>query len=115
MLPGVAGTFDGRRTEVASCGTTISVHGKVAQTGQKLFLSIRPEALRLVEDSEGPVLQAKLVLREFLGQIQRLHATLPDGTQIRVSTLGSLQVAATAGASLAFAYDPAQITVYPAP
>jgi ABC-type Fe3+/spermidine/putrescine transport system ATPase subunit len=115
MLPGVAGTFDGHRTQVASCGTTISVQGKVAKTGQKLFLSIRPEALRLAEDSAGPVLQAKLVLREFLGQIQRLHAALPDGTQIRVSTLGSFQVAATTGAALAFAYDPAQIIVYPAP
>jgi len=114
MLPGVAGTFDGHRTEVASCGTTISVHGNVAKTGQKLFLSIRPEALRLAENSERPVLQAKLVLREFLGQIQRLHAALPDGTQIRVSTLGSRQIAATAGAALTFAYDPAQIIVYPA-
>jgi len=115
MLPGVAGTFDGHSTEVASCGTTISVRGKVANTGQKLFLSIRPEVLRLAEDSERPVLRAKLVLREFLGQIQRLHAALPDGTQIRVSTLGGFQFAATTGAVLAFAYDPAQIIVYPAP
>jgi len=52
------------------------------------------------------------VLREFLGQIQRLHAALPDGTQIRVSTLGSGHVAAV-GAAVALAYDPAQITVYP--
>ena len=74
-----------------------------------------PEALRLAQGSESPVLRAKLVLREFLGQIQRLHATLPDGTQIRVSTLGSLQVAVTAGAELAFAYDPAQIINYPEP
>lgn len=115
ILPGIAGRFDGQRTEVASCGTTISVHGNVARTGQNLFLSIRPEALRLAGDSESPVLQAKLVLREFLGQIQRLHAVLPDGTQIRVSTLGSFQFAGTTGAALAFAYDPAQITVYPAP
>jgi ABC-type Fe3+/spermidine/putrescine transport system ATPase subunit len=115
MLPGVAGAFNGQRTEVASCGTIISVHGKVADAGQKLFLSIRPEALRLAENSDGPVLQAKLVSREFLGQIQRLHAALPDGTQIRVSTLGSLPVAASAGASLTLAYDPAQITVYPGP
>ena len=114
MLPGIAGTFDGHRTEVASCGTTIFVNEKVA-TGQKLFLSIRPEALRLAQGSESPVLQAKLVLREFLGQIQRLHATLPDGTQIRVSTLGSIQVAVNAGAELALAYDPAQIIVYPEP
>ena len=112
MLPGIAGAFDGRRTEVASCGTTIFVDGDVA-TGRRVFLSIRPEALRLAQGSESAVLRAKLVLREFLGQIQRLHATLPDGTQIRASTLDSLQVAATAGAELVFAYDPAQIIVYP--
>ena len=114
VLPGIAGAFDGRRTEVASCGTTIFVDGKVT-AGQKLFLSIRPEALRLAQGSESAVLRAKLVLREFLGQIQRLHATLPDGTQIRVSTLTSLQIAATAGAELAFAYDPGHIIAYPQP
>jgi iron(III) transport system ATP-binding protein len=115
MLAGVAGNFDGQRTEVASCGTTILVHGQVATAGQKLLLSIRPEALWPVDDSAGPVLRTKLVMREFLGQVQRLHATLPDGTPIRVSTLGGFEIKATAGAALAFAYDPAQIIVYPAP
>ncbi len=115
MLPGVAGAFDGQRTEVATCGTSISVPGKVAEAGQKLLLSIRPEALRLAEGSDGPLLQAKLVLREFLGQIQRLHATLPDGTPIRVSALGGHQVGGAAGTALAFAYDPAQIIAYLAP
>jgi len=114
MLPGIAGASDHGRTEVASCGTAIFVDGKVA-AGQKVLLSIRPEFLRLAQGSEGAVLRAKLVLREFLGQIQRLHATLPDGTQIRVSMLGSLQVPVTAGSDVAFAYDPAQITVYPQP
>jgi len=114
MLPGVAGSFDGRTTEVAACGTTVSVQGKAAEAGQKLLLSIRPEALRLAENPNGPVLHARLVLREFLGQIQRLHAALPDGTQIRISTLGSPQVVAV-GEALAIAYDPAQIAVYPAP
>jgi len=112
MLPGIAGRFDGRTTEVTSCGTTIFVQGKAAEAGQKLFLSIRPEALRLAENSESPVLHGKLVLREFLGQIQRLHAALPDGTQIRVSTLGTRNVVAV-GAAVTLAYDPAQITVYP--
>jgi iron(III) transport system ATP-binding protein len=114
MLPGVAGAFDGQRTEVASCGTNISLPGKVAEAGQKLLLSIRPEALRLAEGSDGPLLHAKLVMREFLGQIQRLHAALPDGTPIRVSALGARHVAATAGSMLAFTYDPAQIIAYPA-
>ena len=115
MLPGVAGAFDGQRTEVAACGTTISVGGRVADAGQKLLLSIRPEALRLADGGDGPLLQTTLVLREFLGQIQRLHATLPDGTPIRVSALGGRQVNVTPGAALAFAYDPAQIIAYPAP
>jgi len=115
MLPGIAGAFDGTRTEVAACGTTISVQGKVADAGQKLLLSIRPEALRLADGSNGPLLHAKLVLREFLGQIQRLHATLPDGTPIRVSALGGHQVGVAAGAELTFVYDPAQIIAYPVP
>jgi ABC-type Fe3+/spermidine/putrescine transport system ATPase subunit len=112
MLPGIAGKFDGRSTEVASCGTIILVDGRAADAGQKLFLSIRPEALRLAGNSDGAVLHATLVTREFLGQIQRLHAALPDGTQIRVSTLGSRSVAAV-GEAMTLAYDPAQITVYP--
>src|SRR5215831_11401699 len=52
MLPGIAVRFDGRTTEIASCGTIVSVHGKVAEVGQKLLLSIRPEALRVAENSE---------------------------------------------------------------
>jgi iron(III) transport system ATP-binding protein len=113
MLSGVAGDFGGGTTPVAACGTTIFVDGKVAAPGAKVFLSIRPEALRFANGSDSPVLRAKLVLREFLGQIQRLHATLPDGTPIRVSTLGSLPVDVTTGTELALAYDPAQIVVYP--
>ena len=114
MLPGIAGAFDGDKTEVAACGTTISVRGKVASVGQKVLLSIRPEALRLAEGSDGPLLQTELVLREFLGQIQRLHAALPDGTPIRISTLSGRQVNKMAGAALTLAYDPAQIIAYPA-
>jgi iron(III) transport system ATP-binding protein len=115
MLPGVAGVFDGESTPVAACGTSMSVPGKVAEPGQKLLLSIRPEALHLADGTAGPLLQAKLVLREFLGQIQRLHATLPDGTAIRVSALGGRGVGAVEGSTLSFAYDPAQIIAYPVP
>lgn len=115
MLPGIAGAFDGKATEVSTCGTTISVPGEVAPRGKKLLLSIRPEALRLAETRDGPLLHAKLVLREFLGPIQRLHAALPDGTALRVSALGAREVAAAEGSALAIAYDPAQIIAYPVP
>jgi ABC-type Fe3+/spermidine/putrescine transport system ATPase subunit len=115
MLPGIAGAFDGTSTEVAACGTTIRVPGQVGEPGRKLLLSIRPEALRLTDSADAhPLLHGKLVLREFLGQIQRLHATLPDGTPIRASELGARRIEATAGSALAFAYDPAQIIAYPA-
>ncbi len=115
MLPGVAGAFDGSGTEVSACGTTIRVPGKVADAGQKVLLSIRPEALRLADGDAAPQLHAKLVLREFLGQIERLHATLPDGTPLRISALGGRHAGASEGSTLAFAYDPAQIIAYPAP
>jgi iron(III) transport system ATP-binding protein len=115
MLPGIAGAFDGTRTEISACGANIAVQGKVAEPGAKVLLSIRPEALRLAEGADGPQLQTKLVLREFLGQIQRLHAALPDGTPIRVSALSGRQVGTAAGSPLALAYDPAQIIAFPAP
>jgi ABC-type Fe3+/spermidine/putrescine transport system ATPase subunit len=115
MLPGVAGDFDGRSTAVAAGGTTICVNGSVAPPGGKVLLSIRPEALRLVQQSDGPLLRARLVLREFLGQIQRLHAALPDGTAIRVSTLGDSLAGMDEGAPLTLAYDPAHVLAFPAP
>jgi ABC-type Fe3+/spermidine/putrescine transport system ATPase subunit len=115
MLPGVAGAFDGSVTEVTAGGATLSLPGKVAEPGGKVMLSIRPEALRIARENDGPVLRTKLVLREFLGQIQRLHAALPDGTPIRVSALSGVRVADTEGAMLALAYDPAQIVAFPAP
>lgn len=113
MLPGITGAFNGTTTDVATCGTTISVHGKIAEAGRKVMLSIRPEALRLAQGSDGPKLQTTLILREFLGQIQRLHTSLPDGTPIRISTLSIREVGATAGSKLALAYDPTQIIAFP--
>jgi iron(III) transport system ATP-binding protein/putative spermidine/putrescine transport system ATP-binding protein len=115
MVPGIAGAFDGHNTHVAAAGTEFAVRGKVASPGAPVLLSLRPEALRLADASDGPRIQARLALREFLGPVQRLHATLPDGTQIRISTLGGQTVDVLPGASLALAYDPAQIMVFPSP
>ncbi|OZI30622.1 polyamine ABC transporter ATP-binding protein [Bordetella genomosp. 10] len=114
MLPGVAGVFDGAATPVQACGGTISVPGRIADAGAKVLLSIRPEALRVAGDGSGAHLSARLVLREFLGQIQRLHAELPDGTPVRVSTLGAAALEVREGASFGLAYDPAQIVAFPA-
>jgi ABC-type Fe3+/spermidine/putrescine transport system ATPase subunit len=115
MVPGIAGAFDGRNTHVAAAGTEFAVRGEIAPPGAPVLLSLRPEALRLGDGSDGPRIQAHLTLREFLGPMQRLHATLPDGTQIRISALGGQAFDVLPGASLALAYDPAQIMAFPSP
>ncbi len=58
-----------------------------ATPGSRVLLSIRPETLRLVTGPTPPR-SSPAALREFLGPMQRLHATLPDGTMIRISALG---------------------------
>lgn len=127
MLSGVAGAFDGAVTPVDTCGATIAVPGRIADAGSKVLLSIRPEALRVADGATnaamngaidgagaGAPLRAKLILREFLGQIQRLHAELPDGTPLRVSALGATTVGVREGSTFGLAYDPAQIVAFPA-
>jgi len=116
MLPGVVGGFDGTATTVQAGGVAFQVHGQAGAPGSQVLLSIRPETLRVVDGRTvgGPTLVARLLLREFLGPILRLHAALPDGTPIRVAVLGGPTPLAADG-TLRLAYDPAQIIVYPAP
>jgi len=116
MLSGVVGTSDGSITMVAVGGAQVQVPGRIGVPGDRVLLSIRPETLRLVEgEAAGPRLTTRLTMREFLGPILRLHATLPDGTAIRIAALGGQAVGAAPGGALQLAYDPAQILVYPAP
>jgi ABC-type Fe3+/spermidine/putrescine transport system ATPase subunit len=114
IVRGIAKAFDGRDTRVEAAGTEFTVRGEVAPPGAPVLLSLRPEALRLGDGSDGPLVQARLALREFLGPVQRLHATLPDGTQLRISALSGAAFDAFPGAPLVLAYDPAQITAFPA-
>jgi iron(III) transport system ATP-binding protein len=115
MLPGVVGAYDGATTAVTAGGAALQVQGQVGTPGDKVLLSIRPETLRLVAGGGGaPCLTARLTMREFLGPILRLHATLPDGAAIRVAALGGQDVPVAPGGELVLAYDPAQIIAYPA-
>jgi len=117
MLPGVVGGFDGTATTVQAGGVAFQVSGQIGAPGCQVLLSIRPETMRVVDrpDAGGPTLVARLLLREFLGPILRLHAALPDGTPVRVAVLGGQPTPQSADGTLRLAYDPAQITVYPAP
>ena len=98
---------------VAAGGAVLGVPGA---PGANVLLSIRPETLRVVEPHAGcATIEARLTLREFLGPVQRLHAALPDGTPIRVAALGTEDLRIPPNGVLTLAYDPAQITLYPAP
>jgi len=117
MLPGTVGSFDGTTTTVQAGGVAFQLRGPVGALGSQVLLSIRPETMRVVDrpDAGGLTLVARLLWREFLGPILRLHAALPDGTPVRVAILGGQPTPQIADGTLRLAYDPAQITVYPAP
>ena len=117
MLSGIVGDFDGSMTRVAAGGVAFQVRGQVGSPGDHVLLSIRPETMQVVDrlDAVSPTVVARLHLREFLGPILRLHATLPDGTPVRVAALGGQMAPLAADGTLRLSYDPAQIVVYPAP
>jgi iron(III) transport system ATP-binding protein len=117
ILSGVVSANNGAMTVVTTGGTSLQVQGNVGTPGDRVLLSIRPETLRIVTGGIADALHltARLTLREFLGPILRLHATLPDGTTIRVATLGSQDTGSAPGGELKLAYDPAQIIAYPSP
>jgi hypothetical protein len=110
MLPGTV-SADGQTVAVG--GTTLRVSGT---PGMRVLLSIRPETLRPIEPAGTPnTIEVRLTLREFLGPVQRLHATLPDGTPIRIAALGGEDLRIPPDGVLTLAYDAAQITLYPVP
>jgi len=117
IIPGVVTGFDGAATTVAAGGAVFQVRGQAGAPGAEVLLSVRPETLRLVDgaDAGSPALAVRLELREFLGTLLRLHAALPDGTPIRVVTLGGQGTPSGADGMMSLAYDPAQIIAYPAP
>ena len=117
MLQGVVGSFNGSVTTVQAGGAAFLLRGQVGAPGNRVLLSIRPETMQVVDCgyAGGPTVLAQLQLREFLGPILRLHATLPDGTPVRVAALGGQTTPLAADGALRLAYDPAQIIVYPAP
>ena len=117
IIPGVVTGFDGAATTVTAGGAVFQVRGQAGVPGAKVLLSVRPETLRPVDglDAGSPALAVRLELREFLGPLLRLHAALPDGTPVRVVTLGGQGTPPALDGMMSLAYDPAQIIAYPAP
>lgn len=113
LLPAVVRGYDGISTLVEAGGATLRVPGLAGAEGARTLLSVRPESLRIAGPGEdGPTV--RLQTREFLGGTQRLHLLLPDGTPLRMAALGGALIQPDPEGRLRLAYDPDEITLFPA-
>jgi ABC-type Fe3+/spermidine/putrescine transport system ATPase subunit len=115
LIAGVVRGHAGGVMEVAFGGGVVRVHGATGNTGDKVVLSLRPEALRLQGANEPlpdgwAALAGELGETEYLGPVTRFTVTLSDGTPLHLMAL-----APPAAPGTTVAYDPARVTVMAAP
>jgi len=110
LIEGTVGGRDDGTIEVAFGGGVIRACG-AANVGDKVVLSLRPEALRLMgADEPLPAGWASLTGMvgevEYLGPVTRFSVALPDGTPLRLMAL----VPPTSPGAVV-AYDPDRVVV----
>jgi iron(III) transport system ATP-binding protein len=115
LIEGVVRGHDGDMMEVAFGGGVIRVRGAKANAGDKVVLSLRPEALRLLGTGEAPpagwaTLAGTLGEIEYLGPVTRFSVALADGTALHLMALALPESPGTA-----IAYDPQRVVVVGAP
>jgi iron(III) transport system ATP-binding protein len=111
LIEGVVRGHEGDVMEVAFGGGVVRVRGGKGNAGDRVVLSLRPEALRLQGADEPPpagwaALAGRLGEIEFLGPVTRFAVTLADGTPLHLMAL-----APPAAPGTMIAYDPARVTV----
>ena len=99
-------------------GQKLLVTEDCGPAGREVAMSLRPEALRPLSPDETPppgwgVLEAELARSEFLGAVVRADLQLPGGPRLRMTTLDVPKGVKVAG-RVRVAYDPANLTVFPA-
>jgi iron(III) transport system ATP-binding protein/putative spermidine/putrescine transport system ATP-binding protein len=102
-------------TQVAFGGGVVRVRGADGNPGDRVMLSLRPEALRLLEPGEAvPAGWAALYGTpgeiEYLGAVTRFTVALSDGTHLHLMALAPPAESATR-----VAYDPRRVVVMAAP
>jgi ABC-type Fe3+/spermidine/putrescine transport system ATPase subunit len=112
LLNGVIRGRDGDTAEIALAGATLRLGGVPGNIGDKVVLSLRPEALRLLAAAETAPsgwasLAGTLGEIEYLGPVTRFTVTLADGTPLHLMTLAP---PAESGA-VTVAFDPQRIVV----
>jgi ABC-type Fe3+/spermidine/putrescine transport system ATPase subunit len=96
--------------EVAFGGGVMRARSTRHKAGEKVVLSLRPEALRLLAANEAPPsgwasLTGQLGEIEYLGPVTRFTVTLADGTPLQLMALAPPSAPGT------IAYDPARVVV----
>jgi ABC-type Fe3+/spermidine/putrescine transport system ATPase subunit len=112
LLNGVIRAREGDVAEVAVGGTTLRLGGVRGNAGDKVVLSLRPEALRLLSPGEAAparcvTLTGKLGEVEYLGPVTRFSVTLADGTALQLMAL----MPPTASGTVTLAFDPQRVVV----
>jgi ABC-type Fe3+/spermidine/putrescine transport system ATPase subunit len=116
LLTGVVRAREGDAVEVAVAGTVLRLNGVGGNVGEKVVLSLRPEALRLLSPGEAAparcaTLTGTLGEIEYLGPVTRFSVKLADGTALQLMAL----MPPTGPGSVTVAFDPQRIVVLGAP
>jgi ABC-type Fe3+/spermidine/putrescine transport system ATPase subunit len=116
LLTGVIRAREGEAAEVAVAGTTLRLSGTKGNVGDKIMLSLRPEALRLLSPGEAAparcvTLSGALGEVEYLGPVTRFSVMLADGAAIQLMAL----MPPTGSGTVTVAFDPQRLVVLGAP
>ena len=111
-MRGVVVRRDDEIADVLVGATTLRARLPRPMSFDRVALSLRPEALRLIADGEAPppgwrVLSGTLEDVEYLGAVTRFTVRLADGTPLSVMAL----MPPVASGEVAVAYDPARVVV----
>lgn len=81
--------------------------------GQGVTLSLRPEALRLMPESQPEGLPATIIETTYLGEIAQHHATLGDGTRLLVAELNPAHAREPLPRKVRLAINPRDAVILP--
>jgi ABC-type Fe3+/spermidine/putrescine transport system ATPase subunit len=116
LLVGVIRARERDAADVAVAGTALRLADVPGKAGDKVTLSLRPEALRLLSPGEAApprcaILSGILGEVEYLGPVTRFAVTLIDGTTLALMAL----TPPTVSGAVTVAFDPQRVVVLGAP